>query len=63
MSLDTDKRIEDFSLRIPEYTKILLDKLTKHQKSRLNEQLLIAMAKAIHEARFNAEEYLREDFE
>lgn len=62
MSLDTDKRIEDFSLRIPEYTKTFLDKLTKHQKSRLNEQILIVIAKAIHEAKFNAEEYLKEDF-
>jgi len=44
MNLDTDKRTEDFSLRIPEYTKQLLDKLTKHQKSKLNDQILITNA-------------------
>ena len=63
MSLDTDKRIEDFSLRIPEYTKTLLDKLTKHQKSKLNDELLVTMAKALHNAKFQAEEYLKEDYE
>ena len=63
MPLDTDARISDFSLRIPEITKINLDKLTKHQKSRLNDQILITMAKAIHDAKFEAEAYLKEDFE
>ena len=63
MSLDTDKRTEEFSLRIPEYTKQLLDKLTKHQKSKLNDQILITIAMALHEAKFNAEEYLKEVFE
>lgn len=63
MNLDTDKRIEDFSLRIPAYTKNLLDKLTKRQKSKLNDQLLVTMAKAIHAAKFQAEDYLKEDIE
>ena len=63
MNLDTDKRTEDFSLRIPEYTKQLLDKLTKHQKSKLNDQILITMARALHEAKFEPEVYLKEDIQ
>ena len=63
MNLDTDKRTEEFSLRIPEYTKRLLDKLTKHQKSKLNDQILITIARAIHESKFDPEQYLKEDFE
>ena len=63
MNLDTDKRIADFSIRIPEYTKTLLDKLTKHQKSKLNDQILITLAKALHASKFEPEEYLKEDFQ
>ena len=61
MNLDTDKRTEDFSLRIPSITKTLLDGLTKHQKSRLNDEILVTIAKALHASRFDAERYLKGD--
>ena len=63
MALETDKRTEEFSMRIPEITKIELNKLTKHQKSKLIENILITMAQSIHNAKFEPGKYLIEDFE
>ena len=63
MYLHTDKRTADFSIRIPEITKALLEQLSKHQKSRLNEEILVTIAKAIHNSKFQPDEYLIEDIE
>ena len=61
MSLETDKRTEEFALRIPEVTKNELDKLTKYQKAKLNDEILITMAKVIHNAKFDPCLYLKTD--
>ena len=61
MSLDTDKRNEKFEIRIPDCLKFELEKLSKHDKSRLNDALLVTMAKEIHNARFDPESYLKTD--
>ena len=59
MSLETDKRNEKVEIRVPECLKFELEKLTKHEKSRLNDDLLIVMAKAIHTSRFDPCLYLK----
>lgn len=58
MSLEMDKCTEQFTMRIAEILKIDLDKLTKIQKSRLIESLILCMAKAVHDSRFDPENYL-----
>ena len=47
---DIDKRTADFSFRIPEITKAKIDRLPKQMKSRLNDCLLLAMDRVLHEA-------------
>lgn len=59
MTIDTDKCTEQFTMRIPEVLKLDLDKLSKKQKSDLVETILITMARAVHNARFNPEIYLK----
>ena len=59
--IETDKLTAEYSLRIPEITKNLIDMLTKSQKSKLNERLLITIAKQLHDARFDPNHYLKID--
>lgn len=54
-----DKLTETYTLRIPEITKIEIDKLSTPLKRKLNEEILLTMAKIIHEGKFNAQLYLR----
>ena len=49
---DIDKRTADFSLRIPEITKSLIDRLPKPVKSRLNDCLLLTIDRILHEANY-----------
>jgi hypothetical protein len=60
--LVTDKLTEEFTLKIPEVTKQRLDKLTKSQKKFLNERLLVAIARVLHEAEFDPIRYLVDDY-
>jgi hypothetical protein len=60
---DIDKLENNFSLRIPAATKRMLDDLSKVQKTKLNEAILITIAKAIHDSKFDARLYLRENAE
>jgi hypothetical protein len=57
---EIDKLTETFSLRIPEITKHHIDKLSKAEKVRLNEAVLLAIAKAIHDSKFDPRLYLRD---
>jgi len=59
--LDTDKLTAEFSLRIPEITKADIDRLSKSAKRELNDRILVTMARAIHDARFDPQHYLKSD--
>jgi len=61
MSIETDKRTEQFNIRIPEILKDGLDGLTPKQKTDLYEKVLIILAKAVHESKFNPMIYLKSD--
>jgi len=56
--LRLDKCSEDYSIRIPEVLKKHLDNLPAHSKASLKEELLLVMAKMVHENNFNPEMYL-----
>ena len=56
--LTTDKLFESFSLRIPTITKEHLEKMPKKFKKKLNEEIMLVMARVIHESRFDPSDYL-----
>ena len=56
-----DKCTEQYTLRIPEITKIELDRLPPALKAQLRERLLITMARIIHKGKFDAMIYLKSD--
>jgi mRNA-degrading endonuclease RelE of RelBE toxin-antitoxin system len=56
-----DKRTEIYSLRITPTLKEHLEKLSPTAKTKLHEDLMIAMAKAAHENNFNPAIYLGMD--
>lgn len=56
--LITDKLTETYSLRVPEVTAVALSKMSAHWKCELNRRLLVAMAKTIHDSKFNPCDYL-----
>jgi hypothetical protein len=58
--IEIDKLPETFSLRIPEITKHMIDGLSKADKNKLNEAILITIAKTIHESKFEPQLYLKE---
>lgn len=60
--LDTDKRTEEFTMRVPEITKAAIDRLSPHFKRRLNDRILVTMAAVIHEATFDPRRYLIADY-
>jgi hypothetical protein len=53
-----DKLNESFSMRIPEITKTLLEKLTPEQKKTLHNAILVIIAKHLHDSTFDASIYL-----
>ena len=56
---EIDKLTETFSLRIPEITKRLIDGLSKPDKTKLNEAILLTIAKCLHDAKFDPRLYLK----
>ena len=56
--LECDKLTEIHSLRIPEVTAVALQKLSPHWKQELNRRLLVAIAKTIHDSKFDPSIYL-----
>lgn len=56
-----DKLTESFSIRIPEITKHRLDKLSPAMKRRLNDSILIAMARVLHDSEFDPSMYLKSE--
>jgi hypothetical protein len=54
-----DKLSETYSMRIPEITKIKIDKLPAPFKRKLNHELLMTIARVLHEADFNPCNYLK----
>ena len=58
--IETDKRTEIFSMRIPSITKALIEGLSPTDKTRLNDSILMTIAKCLHEAKFDPRLYLKE---
>lgn len=58
---DIDKLLESITFRCPEYTKHQIEKLSPAWKKRLNEALLIAAARVLHDAAFDPTVYLKSD--
>jgi hypothetical protein len=56
--LTTDKLTETFSMRIPEVLAVALAKLSPHWKGELNRRLLVAIAKTVHDSKFDPSTYL-----
>ncbi len=59
--LQIGKLSATFTMRIPEPTKDSLDKLNSSFKKKLNEELLLVMARILHEAAFDPSVYLRDE--
>jgi hypothetical protein len=57
---DIDKRFAQFSLRIPEYTKHLIDSLPKTDKVKMNMAILMTIDRAIHDSKYVPGSYLKE---
>lgn len=53
-----DKLTETFTLRIPEITKAGIDRLPPILKTKLNNEILLTMARVIHESKFDPQLYL-----
>ena len=58
MDIEIDKLTEQYTLKIPEILKVQLSSLNPDQKKRLNMTIMVEMARAIHDSRFNPESYL-----
>lgn len=56
---ETDKLTELYSLRIPEITKAEVDRLPAALQKKLNHEILITIAKVIHESKFDPNLYLK----
>ena len=56
--LTIDKLTEHYMIRIPEIVKINIEKLPPTLKKKLNQEILITMARIIHESKFDARLYL-----
>lgn len=61
LSVECDKLMETYSMRIPAITKQYIEKLTPAEKKILNEKILITISKYLHEADFNPTKYLKEE--
>ena len=58
---EMDKCTEVFSLKIPEVTKIKVDKLPPAFKKKLNIEILITISRILHEAEFRPSLYLKSE--
>ena len=58
MDIEIDKLTEQYTLKIPEVLKVGLSSLSPELKKQLNYKLMVQMAKAVHESKFNPELYL-----
>lgn len=58
---DIGKRTETYSIRIPENLHQRIAKLSDHWKRRMANEILIAMARIVHEAEFDPTFYLKDD--
>ena len=58
MHIEIDKLTEQYTLKIPEVLKVGLSSISPDERKKLNLRLMIEMAKAIQDARFNPAFYL-----
>ncbi|MBW1998594.1 MAG: hypothetical protein JRJ29_11590 [Deltaproteobacteria bacterium] len=62
-SVETSKLSSLYTMRIPDSTKTMIDKLSPLWKKKLNERLRLTIAKVLHEANFDPNVYLNGDYE
>lgn len=58
----TKKLLGTYTLRLPVETKQMIDALPSHMKKKLNQEILIAIAKVLHENAFDPTIYLGSEF-
>lgn len=58
-----DKLTEEYTFRIPDIIKRLLDRCSKIQRKTINERLLVTMAECLHQIKFDPTRYLMEDYD
>jgi len=58
---DIDKLEVNFTLRIPEVTDKQIKRLPAPMKKKLNNRILVVMARTLHEADFDPRKYLRSE--
>ena len=58
MTIETDSLTEQYTLKIPEILKVGVSSLSPSDKKRLNNNIMIIMAKEIHRSKFNPKSYL-----
>jgi len=58
---DIDKLEVNFTLRIPEVTDKQIKRLPAPMKKKLNNRILVVMARTLHEAVFDPRKYLRSE--
>jgi len=59
MTMEIDKLTESYTLRIPEVTKAKTDRLSSSWKKKLNEAILLTIARTLHDADFKPSLYLK----
>ncbi|MBW2066707.1 MAG: hypothetical protein JRJ03_17495 [Deltaproteobacteria bacterium] len=60
-NVETSKLNSLYTIRIPDGTKAMIDKLSPLWKKKLNEALRLTVAKVLHEANFDPNVYLNDD--
>ncbi len=58
---DIDKLEVNFTLRIPEVTKRQLERLPAAMKKKLNNRILLTMARTLHDADYDPRKYLKSE--
>lgn len=62
-AIQADKLTKLYTVRIPECTDKRLGKLSPAQKKSLHEQILIVIAKCLHDFAFDPNRYLSDDYD
>ncbi|HUS98856.1 MAG TPA: hypothetical protein VMY59_00865 [Candidatus Thermoplasmatota archaeon] len=58
-NIETDKLTETYTLRLPEVLKVDVDRLPSILKKKMHHRILIVMAEAVHESKFDPNIYLK----
>jgi len=59
--IDIDKKDDTISFRISIFTKSLVDKMPQKYRRKMNDEVLVTIAKVIHESKFDPNLYLKSE--